>query len=75
MCGVVGIVSNMGQEPVATGEACDFLVTGPMCKYTRDLLPMYQVLAASNIHLLKLDTKVGMARLGWVCHARLVELF
>lgn len=70
MCGVLGIVSNMGQEPVATGEACDFLVTGPMCKYARDLLPMYQVLAASNTHLLKLDTQVGT-----VWHASLDELF
>lgn len=58
-----GIVSNIGQEPVATGEACDFLVTGPMCKYSQDLVSMYRVLAASNIHLLKLDAKVDIRNL------------
>ncbi|KAK3856450.1 hypothetical protein Pcinc_037230 [Petrolisthes cinctipes] len=58
-----GIVSNLGQEPVATGEACEFLVTGPMCKYAQDLLPMYQVLSACNAHLLKLDSKVDVRKL------------
>ncbi|XP_071538036.1 fatty-acid amide hydrolase 2 isoform X3 [Panulirus ornatus] len=58
-----GIVSNLGQEPVATGEAKEFLVTGPICKYTQDLLPMLRVLAASNAHLLKLSKKVDVRNL------------
>ncbi|XP_042243398.1 fatty-acid amide hydrolase 2-like [Homarus americanus] len=58
-----GIVSNVGQEPVATGEAMDFLVTGPMCKYAQDLTPMLKILAASNSHMLKLDEKVDVRNL------------
>ncbi|XP_045581637.2 fatty-acid amide hydrolase 2 isoform X1 [Procambarus clarkii] len=58
-----GIVSNIGQEPIATGETMDFLVTGPMCKYVRDLTPMLKILAASNVHMLKLDQKVDIQNL------------
>lgn len=57
--GCPGIVSNIGQEPVATGEAMEFLVTGPMCKYVQDLIPLYKVLAAGNAHMLKLNQKVS----------------
>ena len=53
-----GIVSNLGQEPVASGEAKEFLVTGPMCRYVQDLTPILKVLAAGNSHMLKLDQKV-----------------
>lgn len=52
-------MSNIGQEPVASGEAKEFLVTGPMCRYVQDLTPMLKVLAAGNAHMLKLDQKVG----------------
>uniref|UniRef100_A0A0P4W2Q6 Amidase domain-containing protein n=2 Tax=Scylla olivacea TaxID=85551 RepID=A0A0P4W2Q6_SCYOL len=58
-----GIVSNLGQEPVASGEAKEFLVTGPMCKYAQDLGPMLKVLSAGNSHLLKLDQKVDIRNL------------
>lgn len=58
-----GIVSNIGQEPVATGEAMEFLVSGPMCRYVQDLKPMLKVLAASNVHMLKLDEKVDVRKL------------
>ncbi|XP_064116184.1 fatty-acid amide hydrolase 2-like isoform X1 [Macrobrachium nipponense] len=58
-----GIVSNLGQEPVATGEAKQFLVTGPMSRYVQDLKPMLKVLAASNVHMLKLDEKVDVRKL------------
>ena len=54
-----GIVSNLGQEPVARGEACEFLVTGPMSRHASDLAPMLRVMAAANVHRLKLDEKVG----------------
>ncbi|KAK7077967.1 Fatty-acid amide hydrolase 2 [Halocaridina rubra] len=58
-----GIVSNIGQEPVATGEAMQFLATGPMCRYAQDLKPMLKVLAASNVHMLKLDERVDIRKL------------
>lgn len=58
MISLSGIVSNIGQEPVATGEAMEFLVTGPMCRYVQDLTPMMKVLGASNSHMLTLDQKV-----------------
>lgn len=58
-----GIVSNIGQEPVATGEAMEFLATGPMCRYVQDIIPMLKVLAAGNAHLLKLDQKVDIRNL------------
>ena len=46
---------------VATkGEACEFLVTGPMSRHaSSDLKPMLRVMAAlANVHRLKLDEKV-----------------
>ncbi|XP_027237585.1 fatty-acid amide hydrolase 2-A isoform X2 [Penaeus vannamei] len=58
-----GIVSNIGQEPVATGEAMEFLVTGPMCRYVQDLTPMMKVLGANNSHMLTLDQKVDISKL------------
>ncbi|KAG0729044.1 Fatty-acid amide hydrolase 2 [Chionoecetes opilio] len=58
-----GIVSNLGQEPVASGEAKDFLVTGPMCRYAQDLGPMLKVLGAGNASMLKLDHKVDIRNL------------
>lgn len=58
-----GIVSNLGQEPKASGEAMNFLVTGPMCRYVKDLTPLLKILAASNVHMLKLDQKVDVQNL------------
>ncbi|CAL4114923.1 unnamed protein product, partial [Meganyctiphanes norvegica] len=58
-----GIVSNYGQEPVAMGEAQEFCVTGPMCRYASDLTPMLRVMAGNNAHLLKLDQKVDIQSL------------
>ncbi|MCL4134447.1 UNVERIFIED_CONTAM: hypothetical protein GTU68_002197, partial [Idotea baltica] len=55
-----GIVSNHGEEPEAVGALQSYLVTGPMCRFTVDLIPMYKVLAASNVHLLSLDKKVNL---------------
>ena len=52
-------MSNLGQEPVASGEAKEFLVTGPMCRYVQELGPVLKVLGAGNSHMLKLDQKVG----------------
>ncbi|CAF4390682.1 unnamed protein product, partial [Rotaria magnacalcarata] len=51
------IVSNAGEEPEAVEQLQEFLTTGPMCRFAKDLTPMYKVLAASNVRLLTLDKK------------------
>lgn len=53
-----GIVSNYEQQPVAESVLQNFLTTGPMSRFSCDLLPMYRVMASENISQLKLDTKV-----------------
>ncbi|XP_076060373.1 fatty-acid amide hydrolase 2 isoform X2 [Oratosquilla oratoria] len=57
-----GIVSNEGQEPVAVGEALDFLVTGPIVKYANDLIPVYRVLAANNAHMVNINKKASISQ-------------
>jgi fatty acid amide hydrolase 2 len=56
---LLGIVPNAGQQPVAERDTDAFLVTGPMSRYCIDLMTMFRVLAAPNIHKLKLDTKAS----------------
>ncbi|XP_037091608.1 fatty-acid amide hydrolase 2-like [Pollicipes pollicipes] len=58
-----GVVCNAGQLPLATGELDTFLVTGPMCRHAGDLLPLYRVLAAPNLHLLALDRRASPSQL------------
>jgi len=58
-----GIVSNAGQEPNFEGKVSEYNTTGPMCRYATDLLPMYKVLAASNVKKLSLDKQVIMREL------------
>ncbi|GFX47874.1 fatty-acid amide hydrolase 2 [Trichonephila clavipes] len=53
-----GVVSNNGQYPTAAPSLQTFLMTGPMCRYASDLLPMMKVLNES-IHL-KLEEKVNL---------------
>ncbi|KAB7495295.1 Fatty-acid amide hydrolase 2 [Armadillidium nasatum] len=55
-----GIVSNRGEEPEAVGALQNYLVTGPMCRFACDLIPVYKVLASSNVHMLTLDKKVNL---------------
>lgn len=55
----MGVVSNVGQKPDLSDELQSYLVTGPMCRYASDLIPMFQVLAGPNAHKLKLDQKVN----------------
>ena len=50
-----GVVSNVGQLPLATGELNTFLVTGPMCRHAADLLPLYRVISAPAAHQLTLE--------------------
>jgi predicted small secreted protein len=38
-----GLVPNNGQFPDAQGNLTKFLVTGPMCRFTEDLIPMFKV--------------------------------
>ena len=38
-----GLVSNTGQFPDAQGNLSKFLVTGPMCRFSEDLIPMFKV--------------------------------
>lgn len=61
-----GVVSNQGQLPVAYGVVDHFLVTGPMCRYASDLLPMFKVLLKQDViqsDLLKLDQQVDLKKL------------
>ena len=51
-------MSNEGQFPAPTGNDEDLLVTGPMCRYADDLLPMMKVLVGPSNNGLKLDSEV-----------------
>ncbi|XP_035221698.1 fatty-acid amide hydrolase 2-like [Stegodyphus dumicola] len=53
-----GVVSNGGQYPTAAPPLQTFLMTGPMCRYASDLLPMLKILAVDHASKLKLDEKV-----------------
>ncbi|XP_067136988.1 fatty-acid amide hydrolase 2-like [Centruroides vittatus] len=55
-----GITPLTGKFPVGEGDLCDFLSTGPMCRYATDLLPLMKIMAGSNISRLKLDTRVDL---------------
>ncbi|XP_071114211.1 fatty-acid amide hydrolase 2-like [Haliotis cracherodii] len=50
-----GVVDNSGQHPPATGSQVDLLVTGPLCRYAADLLPLMQIMSgdASQLNLKK----------------------
>lgn len=39
-----GTVSVEGHFPITYGEALNYLVAGPMCRYAEDLWPLYQIL-------------------------------
>ena len=51
-------MSNKGQFPAPTGKDEDLLVTGPLCRYADDLLPMMKVLVGPSSNGLKLDAQV-----------------
>ena len=57
-----GIVDNSGQLPLAHGVINEFLVTGPMCRHAKDLLPMLKVLAEKKEGLLTLSKPVELAK-------------
>ena len=59
-----GTVSNEGQFPCAEGEERAFLSTGPMCRYTCDLIPMFKIMAGpQGLSKLKLDKSVDVRKL------------
>lgn len=59
-----GLVSNLGQLPVAQGEINDFLVTGPMSRYASDLTPLFKVMLRPNLPVnLRLDEPVDLKKL------------
>ncbi|CAH1228929.1 FAAH2 [Branchiostoma lanceolatum] len=77
--GSSGIVSNQGQFPNAVGQRTEFLVTGPMCRFAEDLLPMLKIMAGPSTVQLKLEEKVDLKALNfysieddggsWLCTA------
>lgn len=58
-----GIVNNGGQLPLAHGVHEDFLVTGPMCRHAKDIIPMLKVLAEKKVSILRLDEKVEIKKI------------
>ncbi|CAH2315945.1 fatty-acid amide hydrolase 2 [Pelobates cultripes] len=58
-----GIVPNEGQFPNAQGCRSDFLCTGPMCRYARDLTIVLKVMAGKNAERLSLDREVSLRSL------------
>ena len=55
-----GIVDNGGQLPLAHGDHNKFLVTGPMCRHAKDIIPMLRVLAEKKESILRLNERVAM---------------
>ncbi|XP_067674207.1 fatty-acid amide hydrolase 2-like [Haliotis asinina] len=57
-----GVVDNSGQHPPATGGQEDLLVTGPLCRYAADLLPLMQIMSG-NAPQLNLQKQVDFKAL------------
>ncbi|XP_035232831.1 fatty-acid amide hydrolase 2-like isoform X1 [Stegodyphus dumicola] len=53
-----GVISNKGHWPEAGEQFEDYVSTGPMCRYVKDLLPLVKVLS-ENDRRLRLDEKVN----------------
>lgn len=60
-----GVVANgPGQIPVAYGKIDEFLVTGPMCRYACDLLPMLKaIVKKEKLNQLRLNENVSLREL------------
>ena len=53
------VVSNVGQFPLAKGDAYSFKSTGPLCRYAADLLPMFKLIVLPEHRTkLRLDEQV-----------------
>ncbi|XP_051757644.1 fatty-acid amide hydrolase 2-A [Ctenopharyngodon idella] len=59
----LGIVSNDGQYPPASGLQMGFLCTGPMCRYAEDLIPMLSIMGGPNANKLSLSAEVDLKKL------------
>lgn len=58
---VTDVVSNTGQYPEIVDVQAEFLGTGPMCRYARDLRPMLAALAGpEGTSRLRLDEPVDL---------------
>lgn len=58
-----GLVPNEGQYPIADGSDADLLSTGPMCRYSEDLLPLLKVYAGPKSSEANLDQHVDVRKL------------
>lgn len=54
---LVGLVPNEDQFPLPTGKDMELLTTGPMCRYSTDLLPLLKVMSGPEAQLARLDEK------------------
>lgn len=59
---VTGLVPNEGQYPIADGSDADLLSTGPMCRYSEDLLPLLKVYAGAKSSEANLDQHVRILK-------------
>lgn len=57
-----GFVPNDGQFPMATGSNADLMVSGPLCRYIEDIMPMLKIMAGPDNKLVDLDKKVKKSR-------------
>lgn len=55
----VGVLSHKGLFPKGSEAVDKFSTTGPMCRYSQDLLPMLRVMAGGNAFKLNLDSPVS----------------
>ncbi|KFU94001.1 Fatty-acid amide hydrolase 2, partial [Chaetura pelagica] len=62
-----GVVPNDGQFPNAHGVRTSFLCTGPMCRYAEDLEPVLRVMAGPGVNKLKLNEKVSLDKIKFLC--------
>lgn len=58
-----GLVPNDGQFPIADGKDAELLSTGPMCRYSEDLLPLLKVYAGPKSAEANLDKPVDIQKL------------
>uniref|UniRef100_T1JFB4 Amidase domain-containing protein n=1 Tax=Strigamia maritima TaxID=126957 RepID=T1JFB4_STRMM len=58
-----GLGGSEGQLPIPMGEIRKYVVSGPMCRYASDMLPIFKVLAHEHLDKLNLDEAVNISSL------------
>lgn len=58
-----GINCDYGTDVPADGELAKYLCVGPICRFAADLKPFTKILAGSQAHKLRLDSKVDLAKM------------